>query len=62
MELWKILKPCTCGYKKIWVVHNESFLNHKCYIECTSCNKKTKTFIRTKKAIEEWNNNNNNNM
>ena len=58
MELRKELKPCICGCKRIWVVHHRSFLSHKCYVECTNCNKKTKSFMRTKRAIKEWNESN----
>lgn len=58
MELWKELKPCTCGSNTILVVHYKSFLSHECYVECKSCRKRTKRFIRTKRAIREWNNSN----
>ena len=55
-ELHEILNPCTCGCKRIWVIHYKSFLSHKCHVECTGCDKRTKTFIRIKRAIQEWNN------
>ena len=52
MGLWKELKPCTCGCKTIWVVTYESFLKHKCYVECTNCHKRTKTFFTKKELLK----------
>ena len=58
MELHEILKPCTCGCKVIWVITYTSFLKTKCHVECTNCNKRTKSFIRKHRAIKEWNKSN----
>ena len=32
------------------------FFKTSSYVECTNCNKRTKSFIRIDKAIQEWNN------
>ena len=52
MDLWKELKPCTCGCKTIWVATYESFLKHKCYVECANCHKRTKTFFTKKELLK----------
>ena len=55
-SLSEILSPCSCGCKKLWVITYKSFLKTRTHVECNGCNKKTKSFIRKKKAIEMWNN------
>lgn len=55
-ELWKILNPCSCGCEKLWVITHKSFLKTRSYVKCTNCDKRTKSFRRKSKAVEEWNN------
>ena len=55
-KLKKELKPCSCGCKRLWIITYKSFFKTSSYVECTNCNKRTKSFIRIDKAIQEWNN------
>lgn len=53
--LWNELKPCSCGCKRLWVVHYKSFLKNRFYVECTNCESRTKSFKKQEQAVEEWN-------